>query len=134
MSQLEGKKLDLEKYNKFPQLDNLKAVFKLLGFVMAPDPYGMKSIGAPIDEEHEVLFNNVKAKISIPDLSYCLQMYSYYMQYEEYLNAPVDITDFVNHILGTNIFHEAVPNWYIHHVLDKFVEVLPLLQQLKQYC
>ena len=134
MSQLEGKKLDLEKYNKFPQLDNLKAVFKLLGFVMAPDPYGMKSIGAPIDEEHEVLFNNIKAKISIPDLSYCLQMYSYYMQYEEYLNAPVDITDFVNHILGTNIFHEAVPNWYIHHVLDKFVEVLPLLQQLKQYC
>lgn len=134
MSQLEDKKIDLEKYNKFPQLDNLKAVFKLLGFVMEPDPYGMKSIGAPIDEEHEVLFNNVKAKISIPDLSYCLQMYSYYMQYEEYLNAPVDMLDFVDHILGTNIFNEAVPDWYIHHVLDKFVEVLPLLQQLKQYC
>lgn len=134
MSQLEDKKLELEKYNKFPQLDNLKAVFKLLGFAMVPDPYGMKSIAAPIDEEHEVLFNNVKAKISIPDLSYCLQMYSYYMQYEEYLNAPVDMVDFVDHILGTTLFSEAVPNWYIHHVLDKFVEVLPLLQQLKQYC
>ena len=81
MSQLEDKKIDLTKYNKFPQLDNLKNVLKLIGMELTSNPYGMKSIGAPIDAEEEILINNVKCKISIPDLVYCLQMQSYYNQY-----------------------------------------------------
>lgn len=133
MSQLEGKKIDLYRYNKFPQLDNLKAVLKLLGFVLTPDAYGMKSMGAPLDEEHEVMINNVKVKISIPDLTYCLQMYSYYMQYETYINGVVDMVDFVQHILETDLFHKCVPDWYVQHVIELFPKVLPLLQQLKEY-
>lgn len=134
MSQLEGKKIDLSRYNKFPQLDNLKAVFKLAGFALTPDTYGMKSMGAPIDEEREVLINNVKVKISIPDLTYCLQMYSYYVQYETYLDGVVDMIDFVDHILETDLFHKSIPDWYVQHVIETFPKVLPLLQQLKEYC
>ena len=134
MSQLEDKKIDLGRYNKFPQLDNLKAVLKLLGYKFTPDAYGMKSMGAPIDEEEEILINNVKVKISIPDLTYCLQMYSYYMQYETYLNGVVDMTDFIDNILKTDLFQEFIPDWYVDHVINKFPEVLPLLQQLKEYC
>ena len=134
MSQLEDKKIDLSRYNKFPQLDNLKAVLKLLGYVFRPDAYGMKSMGAPIDEEQEILINNVKVKISIPDLTYCLQMYSYYMQYETYLDGVVDMVEFVDNILKTDLFQKCVPDWYVKHVIEIFPEVLPLLQQLKEYC
>ena len=134
MAQLEDKKIDMSRYNKFPQLDNLKAVFKLMGYTFTPDAYGMKSMGAPIDEEQEILINNVKVKISIPDLTYCLQMYSYYMQYETYLSGVVDMVDFVDKILTTDLFPEFIPDWYIKHVIDIFPKVLPLLQQLKEYC
>lgn len=134
MSQLEDKKIDLGRYNKFPQLDNLKAVLKLLGYVFKPDAYGMKSMGAPIDETQEILINNVKMEISIPDLTYCLQMYSYYMQYETYRDGVVDMVDFIENILKTDLFQKCVPDWYVKHVIEIFPEVLPLLQQLKEYC
>ena len=76
--------------------------------------------------------NNVTVKISIPDLSYVLQMHSYYLQYEAYLNGAVDLIDFFNHIRETNLFTMRSEE-YIVHVFDKFTELLPILQQIKQY-
>lgn len=131
MAQLDDNELDLNKYNKFPQLSNLKNVLKLNGVRLKESDFTFNSIGL-IDKEYEVYMNNVTVKISIPDLSYVLQMHSYYLQYEQYLNGAVDLVDFFNHIRETNLFTMRSEE-YIVHVFDKFTELLPILQQIKQY-
>lgn len=132
MSHLNNMKIDTSKYNKFPQLDNLKNVLKLMGIRMAPDVFGYNTIGN-VDDEMDLLFNNVTVKISIPDLRYILIMYSYYMQYESYKNGTVDMIDFFNNITKTNLFDGVTDQTYINSVFERFVELLPTLQQLKQY-
>lgn len=131
MAQLNDIDLDLKKFNKFPQLSNLKNVLKLNGVQLKESPFTFNSIGL-IDKQYEVYMNNVKVQISIPDLSYVLQMYSYYLQYEQYLNGAVDLIDFFNQLRGTNLFTMRSEK-YIQHVFDTFRKLLPVLQQLKQY-
>ena len=130
MGQLNGKELDLTKYNKFPQLDNLHNCFKFIGI-------GMKSTGGyntigPIDDIQEIQVGNIPIQISLPNLSYVLIIYSYYTQYEQYLGGAVDMVEFLTKIRGTNVF-ESKPDWYIDWVFEEFVNLLPVLQQLKQY-
>ena len=130
MGQLNGKELDLTKYNKFPQLDNLHNCFKFIGI-------GMKSTGGyttigPIDDIQEIHIGNIPVQISLPNLSYVLIIYSYYTQYEQYLGGAVDIVEFLTKIRGTNVFTNK-PDWYIDWVFEEFVNLLPVLQQLKQY-
>lgn len=131
MSQLNNMGIDMSKYNKFPQIDNLKNILKLLGVKLKPDIFGYSTIGN-IDELHEILINNVKINISIPDLRYVLIMHSYYLQYEEYVKGTVDMIEFLNKVCGTNLF-EGLPAEYINSICEMFVELLPTLQQLKQY-
>ena len=130
MGQLNGKPIDLTRYNKFPQLDNLHNCFKFIGI-------GMKSTGGystigPIDDIQEIQVGNIPIQTSLPNLSYILIIYSYYTQYEQYLGGAVDITEFLTKIRGTNVF-ESKPDWYIDWVFEEFVNLLPVLQQLKQY-
>lgn len=130
MSQLNDKPLDLTKYNKFPQLDNLHNTFKFIGI-------GMKSTGGyntigPIDDIQEIQIGNIPIQISLPNLSYVLMIYSYYTQYEQYLGGAVDVVEFLGKIRRTNVF-ENKPDWYIDWVFEEFVHLLPVLQQLKQY-
>ena len=131
MAQLNDMDLDLTKFNKFPQLSNLKNVLKLNGVQLKESPFTFNSIGL-IDKQYEVYMNNVKVKISIPDLSYVLQIYSYYLEYEQFKNGAVDLKDFFDHILETNLFTQRSEK-YIQHVFDTFCKLLPVLQQLKQY-
>lgn len=131
MSQLNNMGIDTSKYNNFPQIDNLKNILKLLGVKLKPDIFGYSTIGN-VDEIHEILVNNVKVYISIPDLRYILIMHSYYLQYEEYIKGTVDMVDFLNKMGETNVF-EGLSNEYINSLYEKFVELLPTLQQLKQY-
>jgi hypothetical protein len=131
MSQLNNIGIDTTKYNQFPQLDNLKNILKLLGAKLKPDIFGYNTIGN-VDEIHEVLINNVTVEISIPDLRYILIMHSYYLQYQEYIKGTIDMTDFLNQISGTNVF-EGLSKEYINSIFQKFVTMLPVLQQLKQY-
>lgn len=130
MGQLNGKELDLTKYNKFPQLDNLHNCFKFIGI-------GMKSTGGyntigPIDDIQEIQIGNIPVQISLPNLSYVLIIYSYYTQYEQYLGGAVDMVEFLTKIRGTDVFTNK-PDWYIDWVFEEFVNLLPVLQQLKQY-
>lgn len=131
MSQLNNIGIDTSKYNQFPQLDNLKNILKLLGAKLKPDIFGYNTIGN-VDEIHEVLINNVKIGISIPDLRYVLIMHSYYLQYQEYVKGTVDMVDFLTQMNNTNVF-QGLSEKYIESVYQKFVELLPVLQQLKQY-
>lgn len=130
-SQLNNIGIDMTKYNKFPQLSNLKNILKLMGAQLKPDIFGYNTIGN-IDEEEEILFNNVKISISIPDLRYVLITNSYYLQYEEYKNGTVDMMDFLDKMSKTNVF-EGKSEDYVNHIFKKFVELLPVLQQLKNY-
>lgn len=131
MSQLNNIGIDTSKYNQFPQLDNLKNVLKLLGAKLTADIYGYNTIGN-VDELHDVHVNNVKVQISIPDLHYILIMHSYYLQYQEYIRGAVDMIDFLNHMRETNVF-QGLSDDYIDSVFKKFVDMLPILQQVKQY-
>lgn len=131
MSQLNNKKIDLTKYNQFPQLDNLKNVLKLLGIKLRPDIFGYNTIGN-IDEKLDIKINNVDVNISIPDLRYVLIMHSYYMQYMDYMKGTVDMIDFFNKMSETNVF-EGIDQEYINSIYSLFSELLPILQQLKQY-
>lgn len=131
MSQLNEVGIDTSKYNKFPQLDNLKNVLKLLGAKLAPDIFGYNTIGAH-DVTYDVLINNVNINISIPDLRYILIMHSYYLQYEEYNNGVVDMNDFLSQMNKTDVF-EGQSKEYIDSIYKLFTELLPILQQLKQY-
>lgn len=131
MSQLNNKKIDLTKYNQFPQLDNLKNVLKLLGIKLRPDIFGYNTIGN-VDEKLDIKINNVDVNISIPDLRYVLIIHSYYMQYMDYMKGTVDMIDFFNKMSETNVF-EGIDQEYINSIYGLFSELLPILQQLKQY-
>lgn len=131
MSHLSGKPLDLNKYNKFPPLSNLKNALKLIGAELTPNKFGYNSTGL-VDKIYEVYINNNLIHISIPTLGYTLMMHSYYLQYEQYLSGAVDLNDFFNHIRETNLFCDK-PDEYINEVFDTFIQLLPKLQELKQY-
>ena len=131
MSQLNNIGIDTDKFNQFPQLDNLKNILKLLGAKLKPDIFGYNTIGN-VDEIHDVLINNVKVPISIPDLHYVLIMHSYYLQYQAYVKGTIDMTDFLTQMSKTNVF-TGLSEEYINLIFEKFVELLPTLQQLKQY-
>ena len=59
-------------------------------------------------------------------------MHSYYLQYQEYIKGVVDMIDFYKQMRGTNVFN-GLSEQYIDDVFNKFVELLPVLQQIKQY-
>jgi hypothetical protein len=132
IGQLNDMAIDTEKYNKFPQIDNLKNVLKLLGIEMKPDIYGYSTVGC-LHEIHDVRINNVVVSICIPDLRYILIMYSYYTQYEKFLNKAVDMNDFFINILEKTRLFEDIPDDYVNGIIHKFVQLLPVLEQLKEY-
>ena len=103
----------------------------MLGAKLKPELYGYNTIGN-VDEVHEVLINNVRVNISIPDLHYILIMHSYYLQYQAYKRESIDMTDFLTQMSKTNVF-TGLSDEYINSVFEKFIEMLPTLQQLKQY-
>lgn len=131
MSQLNDVGIDMTKYNKFPQLDNLKNVLKFLGTKLKPDMFSYSTIGT-IDELHEVLINNVKINIDVATLRYMLIFHSYYLQYQEYVGGVVDLNDFFNNMRNTKAL-SWLPSDRVEELCADFTELLPILQQLKQY-
>ena len=132
MSQLNNMGIDTSKYNQFPQLDNLKNILKLLGIRLAKEPFGYSTIGN-VDETFDVMMNNVKVNISIPDLRYILILHSYYLQYQEKIGGTINMDAFFATIDKTDTF-ELQSQEYKAYIYRKFVELLPTLQQIKQYC
>lgn len=130
MSQLNDMGLDFGKYNQFPQLDNLKNTLKFMGIKLRPDIFGYSTIGA-FDKLYDVLINNVEIKISIPELRSFLIMYSYFMNYQKE-HPFVDLIEFYKLIDETNLF-EGCSRDYIESMYERFTQLLPTLNQLKQY-
>ena len=130
MSQLNDMGLDFSKYNQFPQLDNLKNSLKFMGIKLRPDIFGYSTIGA-IDKVYDVLINNVQVKVSIPELRAFLIMYSYFMNYQK-THYFVDLVEFYKLIDETDLF-EGFDRNYVESMYARFTELLPTLNQLKQY-
>lgn len=131
MSHLNGIPIDTSKYNKFPQLDNLKNILKLLGAKLESDKYWYNTIGN-VDEIHDVMIGNVKVPISIPDLHYTLIMHSYYLQYTAYKRESFNMDEFFDQLRNTNTFI-GLDQDYIDYLFTKFSGLLPVFQQRKQY-
>ena len=131
MSHLNGIPIDPSKYNKFPQLDNLKNILKLLGAKLESDKYWYNTIGN-VDEIHDVMIGNVKVPISIPDLHYTLIMHSYYLQYTAYKRESFNMDEFFDQLRNTNTFI-GLDQEYIDYLFAKFSGLLPVFQQRKQY-
>ena len=132
MSQLNNVGIDTSKYNKFPQLDNLRNVLRFLGVNLRPDMFSCRTIGM-VDKTFEVMINNCRVNISIPDLQFMLILHSYYLQYQQTHNSTINLDMFYDEIThNTNIF-ENLPDDYVNSVLEKFTQLLPSLQQIKHY-
>lgn len=131
MSQLNDMAIDTTRYNQFPQLDNLKNVLKFMGIKMAPEIFNYNTTGR-LDEIFPVMMGNIQVDISIPDLRHILILNSYYMQYQDYTRGIVDLTNFFKNMDETNTF-DGYPRDYVVHIYRKFTELIPILQQIKQY-
>jgi hypothetical protein len=131
MSHLNGISIDTTKYNQFPQLENLKNILKLLGTKFENDMFWYDTIGN-VDEIHNVKIGNVDVSISIPELRYMLIIHSYYLQYCSYKRGYLDMVEFFDHMKKTNTFI-GLSDQYVDYLLQKFCELLPVLQQKKEY-
>ena len=131
MSHLNGIPIDTSKYNQFPQLENLKNILKLLGTKFESDMFWYDTIGN-VDEIHSVKIGNVDVNISIPELRYMLIIHSYYLQYCAYKRGYLDMIEFFDHMKQTNTFI-GLSDQYIDYLLHKFGELLPILNQRKEY-
>jgi hypothetical protein len=102
-----------------------------MGIKMSPEIFNYNSSGG-FDKLYDVMMNNIRVRISIPDLRHVLILNSYFMQYQNYVRGTVDLDDFFTQIDGTNTF-ENYPEGYSMHCKKLFLELLPTLQQMKQY-
>lgn len=130
-SQLNDIGLDVSKYNNFPQISNLKNILKFMGIELTANKYNYNTIGC-FDEVDDIMFNNISVQLSIPDLRFILITFSYYLQFKEYNNGIIDLDEFFNNMRKTTVFN-YVPIDYREYILNKFVELLPVIKQLKIY-
>lgn len=131
MTQLNNIGIDMDRYNKFPQLDNLKNVLRFIGVDLKPDIFGCRTIGM-IDKTYEVMFNNCKVNVSIPELRYLLILYSHFLKYQEEMRGIINMDEFFKIIDSTDLFKD-MPEDFVIAMKERFVDLLPILQQLKQY-
>ena len=132
MAHIDNKPLDITKYNKFPQIDNLKNILKFLGIKLTHDIYDYNTIGE-LDVKETIKFNNVDVDISIPDLRHVLILYSYYLNYQEYIGGVVDLNEFYQKMLGEKQVWGTLDEGEIRDKFNLFVHLIPVLKQLKEY-
>jgi hypothetical protein len=132
MSHINNKPVDASKYNNFPQIDNLKNVLKYIGVKLEPDIYGYNTIGER-DVIETVNINNVPVDISIPDLRIVLIIYSFYINYCEYMNSVIRLDDFYEKMKEQKNVFEGLDEMQIREKFELFVHMIPILQQIKEY-
>ena len=132
MSHINGKPVDTSRYNKFPQIDNLKNVLKFIGVKLEPDIYGYNTVGER-DVIETVNINNVPVEISIPDLRIVLIIYSFYTNYCEYTNSVVRLDEFFEKMKEEKNVFEGYDEMQIREKFELFVHLIPVLQQIKRY-
>jgi hypothetical protein len=98
---------------------------------MAPEIFNYNTIGR-LDEIFPVMMGNIQVDVSIPDLRHILILNSYYEQYQSKVKGMVDLAEFFKQMNETHTF-DGYPDDYVVHIYKKFIELIPVLQQIKQY-
>ena len=132
MTALNGTQLDLDKYNTFPQLDQLKNILKFFGEKLVPSSFGYGSVGTR-DELKTVYFNNVAVDISVTELRHILIIYSYYQSYRRYCGGAVDMVQFYENMYNVDDLFVGYDMKYREYILHKFANMIGILDQLKVY-
>lgn len=123
--------------NQFPQLDCFKAYLKAIGIKLEND-FTVNSINA-VDKEETFEIGNHSVKISGSYLRTILVIYSYYIQYKNWLKtnnngreeATVDMNTFVDNMLNrTDLFHFKNES-YIREAFMHFFEKFRMLDEEK---
>lgn len=136
MSHLNDLEIPKDSINQFPQLECLKAYLKAMGIKLEHD-FTVHSISS-IDEEEVFDIGNHQIKISGSALRTVLIIYSYYLNYSEYVRynseqpgLEVDMVDFTDKILHSSDVFYNKPQWYIDYVFPKFFELYHILEEEK---
>ena len=80
-----------------------------------------------------VNINNVPVDISIPDLRIVLIIYSFYINYCEYMNSVIRLDDFYEKMKEQKNVFEGLDEMQIKEKFELFVHMIPILQQIKEY-
>lgn len=131
MSYINNIPLDINRYNQFPQLTNLHNILKLVGMEFQREPYWHNTTGL-VDQVEHVMIGNNEVDISLPDLRFVLIIHSYYLHWKDYKQCSVDMAEFFNKLLTTNLFYLRNEE-YVCYIFYKFLDLLPVLNQRKTY-
>ena len=132
MSQLNNCQLDLNTYNTFPQLEQLKNILKLFGEKFDSSIFGYGTVGARDQIEH-IFINNVEIDISVTELRHILLIYSYYLAYRRQQRGILDMVEFFNQMYNVDEIFIGYDMEYREYILHKFANMITILDQLKVY-
>lgn len=133
-SQLSDIKIDTSKWNKFPQLDNLRNTLEFNGFEMYHSLYSTRTCDFSFNR-HKVMIGNHKIEISMTDLRYLLIMYAHYKKQGFNSLLQEDIYEFEKYIIWeTDVFDDMLDHdIYIQYIFILFENMLPILFEMKEY-
>lgn len=132
MGALNNTQIDMDKYNEFPQLTQLKNIIKFFGEKFEPSEFGYGTVGA-VDNIEEVYFNNVAVKLPTTKLRHILLIYSYFVNYRTYCNGIIDMAEFYEKMYNVDEIFIGYPLSYREEILHEFANMIPILDQLKVY-
>lgn len=123
--------------NQFPQLDCFKAYCKAIGIKLRND-FTVNSINT-VDKEEKFMIGNHEVEISGSFLRTVLVMYSYYVQYKNYLElqnkgkkvGSIDMNVFVTNMLRCTDLFVNKDSEYIRQSFETFFHMLPMLDEEK---
>lgn len=131
MSHLNNCKIDTSRYNTFPQLEQLKNILKLFGEKFDSSIFDYGTIAARDQIEH-IFINNIELDIPVTELRHILLLYAYYLRYRA--QSPViDMGKFYDDMYNTDEIYIGYDMQYREYILHKFANMIPILDQLKQY-
>ena len=132
MSALNNVPIDTNKYNTFPQLDQLKNILKFFGEKLEPGKFHYGTIGCR-DDVREIYFNNVPVNISVTELRHILIIYSYFIQFRNAKMGIMDMAEFYNDMYNHDELFQGYDMQYREYILHKFANMIPILDQIKTY-
>lgn len=132
MGALNNTQIDTNKYNAFPQLEQLKNILKFFGEKFQSSVFGYGTVGAR-DDIQQIYINNVTLDIAVPELRHILIIYSYFVQYRAFCGGVIDMGKFYDNMYNVEHLFDGYEKGYKEYILNKFAGLIPVLDQLKVY-
>lgn len=134
-SQLSDIKIDTTKWNKFPQLDNLRNALEFNGIAMYQSLFSTRTCDFSFNK-HKLMIGNHKVEISMNDLRYLLWIYAHYKKIVSINSSMMeDLYAFEEYIIReTDVFSDLLDDKvYVLYIFILFENMLPILLEMKEY-